>query len=74
MSFMKWNMICNRFRFIAIVSLLSSDSIHLEDAARAISTLLQTLFRLIPCVAGYKQFVEVREVCSYEFDFIATTI
>eukprot|EP00981_Chlorochromonas_danica_P015372 scaffold11846_cov149-Ochromonas_danica.AAC.3 len=34
------------------------------DNARAIATMLQTLFRLIPCIHGYKSFVEVKEVDS----------
>lgn len=33
-----------------------------DESARAICTMLQTLFRVIPCVAGYKFFVEVRNV------------
>jgi hypothetical protein len=32
------------------------------DNSRPISLMLQTLYRLIPCVHGYKSFVEVKEV------------
>lgn len=34
------------------------------DNSRPIVTLLQTLYRIIPCVHGYKAFIEVREIDS----------
>eukprot|EP01038_Epipyxis_sp_PR26KG_P006403 gene6403-8814_t len=49
------------------------------DNARALSTMLQTIYRIIPCVFGYKGFVEVKEVdtrklllqlLSFDHDFV----
>lgn len=42
--------------------IVSSFTDERADHSRAIATLLQTLFRLIPCIQGFKGFVEVREV------------
>jgi hypothetical protein len=49
------------------------------DNARAIAIMLQTVFRLIPCIHGYKAFVEVKEIdtrllllqlLKYDDDFV----
>jgi len=50
-----------------------------DSSCRQICTLLQSLFRIIPCVHGYKSFVEVKEVDTrllllsllrYDHDFV----
>jgi DNAJ protein RME-8 N-terminal len=42
-----------------VITALTDD---MADNSRLIVTLLQTLYRIIPCVHGYKSFLEVREV------------
>jgi DnaJ family protein C protein 13 len=43
----------------AIVGALANDRL---DQSRAIVSMLQSLYRIIPCTHGYKTFVEVKEV------------
>jgi hypothetical protein len=42
-----------------LINMVQGDRV---DNSRTISLMLQTLYRLIPCVHGYKGFVEVKEV------------
>lgn len=59
------NMVKNVVRGVLIVLFNSLDRMiksPLADHARMIAVLLQTIYRLLPSVAGYKCFVETREV------------
>lgn len=44
---------------VAVIASLSNERV---DNSRFVAVLLQSLYRIIPCVHGYKGFVEVREV------------
>ena len=46
----------------ALMRLLSRQELDVDLTARGLCTLLQCLFRIVPCVAGYRGFVEVQEV------------
>ena len=46
----------------ALMRLLSRKELDVDLTARGLCTLLQCLFRIVPCVAGYRGFVEVQEV------------